>query len=78
MNSYITVDGRTSAGQGLTTTDLASLMVDLGAVDAVNLDGGGSTTMSIFQCWLNDVVNHPSDNSSDDHWVQLLAWTVYC
>ena len=44
----VTVDGRTSAGQGLTTTDLASLMVDLGAVDAVNLDGGGSTTMSIF------------------------------
>lgn len=64
----VTVDGRTSAGQGLTTTDLASLMVDLGAVDAVNLDGGGSTTMSISQCWLNDVVNHPSDNSSDDHY----------
>ncbi|MEC8382140.1 MAG: phosphodiester glycosidase family protein [Myxococcota bacterium] len=64
----VTVDGRTSAGQGLTTPDMASLMLELGAVDAVNLDGGGSTTMSISQCWLNAVVNHPSDNNSDNHY----------
>ena len=63
----VTVDGRTAAGDGMTTTELAELMRDLGASEAMNLDGGGSTTMSISDCWINDVVNHPSDNGSADH-----------
>jgi hypothetical protein len=63
----LTVDGRTSAGDGLTTPDLAHLMLELGAFDAFNLDGGGSTTMVIENCWINDVVNFPSDNSTADH-----------
>ena len=63
----LTVDGRTSAGDGITTPSLADLMLDLGAVDAINLDGGGSTTMWVENCWLNGVVNFPSDNGSADH-----------
>ena len=63
----VTVDGRTAAGDGMTTTELAELMRDLGASEAMNLDGGGSTTMSISDCWINDVVNHPSDNGAADH-----------
>ncbi len=63
----VTVDGRTSAGDGLTTDQLAQLMIDLGAVDAANLDGGGSTTMVVRDCWIGDVVNHPSDNGEADH-----------
>ena len=52
----VTVDGRTSAGDGLTTPALAELMRDLGARQAINLDGGGSTTMVIVRlrkllCW---------------------------
>ena len=27
------------------------------------IDGGGSTTMTIEDCWLNNTVNYPSDNS---------------
>ena len=54
-------------GDGMTTTELAELMLDLGAVDAINLDGGGSTSMFVNDCWTNSVVNFPSDNSSADH-----------
>lgn len=39
----VTVDGR-GASAGLTLREAAGLMSDLGAVDAMNLDGGGSTT----------------------------------
>lgn len=54
----VTVDGRqptVSIGQAL--KDLAAYMISLGCSDAVNLDGGGSTTMVVR----GDVVNSPSD-----------------
>ena len=37
-------------------------MIRLGALDAVNLDGGGSATM-----WINGlgVVNHPTDSTGE-------------
>jgi exopolysaccharide biosynthesis protein len=41
----LTVDGRSEESQGLTLLELAELMRDLGADDAVNLDGGGSSTL---------------------------------
>ncbi len=52
------VDGRSSASAGMTCAELADLMVDLGAWRAVNLDGGGSSTL-----WVEGegVVNDPSD-----------------
>ncbi|MEN6371244.1 MAG: phosphodiester glycosidase family protein [Armatimonadota bacterium] len=43
----VTVDGRQSISQGMTLNELAALMKSLGAVDAINLDGGGSTAFSI-------------------------------
>lgn len=51
------VDGRTTVSIGVTLAQLAALMHDVGAHDALNLDGGGSTTM-----WLasEGVVNAPS------------------
>jgi len=63
----VTVDGRTTAGDGMTCEQTAQLLLDLGAVDAANLDGGGSTTMIVRDCWIGDVVNHPSDNGEPDH-----------
>ena len=44
-----TVDGRQSKHSvGLTVTDLAAEMADLGCKWAVNLDGGGSTALSVL------------------------------
>lgn len=61
------VDGRESSSQGMYTYELAQLMASLGAWNAVNLDGGGSTTMVMDDS--NDgaqdvrVLNTPSDGS---------------
>ncbi|MCC7540454.1 MAG: phosphodiester glycosidase family protein [Deltaproteobacteria bacterium] len=54
----VAVDGRSAQSAGMTCLELGAAMVELGAHDAINLDGGGSTTM-----WLRDVgvVNVPSD-----------------
>ena len=42
----VTCDGRRSGvDAGLTLEELAAFMLDLGCVDAMNLDGGGSTTL---------------------------------
>ena len=60
----LTVDGRQPGySEGVTTTELARLMLDLGAVDAVNLDGGGSTTFIARQPGEMEatVQNRPSD-----------------
>ena len=54
------VDGRQTGRNGMTCAQLGSLMKGLGAHDAVNLDGGGSSTM-----WLKGkgVVNSPSEGA---------------
>ena len=53
----VAVDGRSSVSKGLTLDELAGLMVKLGCVDAMNLDGGGSTTLVLG----GSVLNRPSD-----------------
>lgn len=54
------VDGRTTISVGMTCPELGALMAELGAWSALNLDGGGSTTM-----WVEGegVVNSPSDGA---------------
>ncbi len=41
----VTVDGRQEDCPGFTQTELANFMIELGCRTAINLDGGGSTTM---------------------------------
>ncbi|SMC88258.1 Calcineurin-like phosphoesterase [Lentzea albidocapillata] len=60
----LTVDGRQSAYlQGLDLDDLADAMIELGAHNALNLDGGGSSTMLAREPGTTElkVVNTPSD-----------------
>lgn len=38
-------DGRAEDEEGLSLTELARVMADLGALDAINLDGGGSASL---------------------------------
>lgn len=54
----VTVDGRQSGSAGLSLLEASALMAGLGATDAVNLDGGGSTT---FVTSGGTVRNQPSD-----------------
>jgi exopolysaccharide biosynthesis protein len=48
---------------GMSTTDLAKVMLDLGCTSALNLDGGGSTEMALRDPATGQlvVVNHPSE-----------------
>jgi len=63
----LTLDGRTIQASGMTLIQLADLMHLLKCTDAVNLDGGGSTTMFISGKPYNGVVNMPCDNKKFDH-----------
>lgn len=60
----ITVDGRSPESYGMNLAELTFLARQLGCRDALNLDGGGSTTL-----WIENkgVVNYPSDNKKFDH-----------
>ena len=63
----LTADGRNAQALGLSLPELRSLLSELGCRDAVNLDGGGSTTMWILGQPDKGVVNMPSDNKLFDH-----------
>lgn len=43
----VVVDGRQDISRGMTQKEMAQLMLKLGASDALNLDGGGSSTMVV-------------------------------
>ena len=63
----ITIDGRQENSAGMSLFELTKFITWLGAPQAINLDGGGSTTL-----WVNNniggaVVNYPSDNKKWDH-----------
>jgi hypothetical protein len=58
----LVIDGRQSFSRGYTMVELAELMMDLGADEALNLDGGGSSTMvARLPSGEVGVVNSPSD-----------------
>ncbi len=63
----VTADGRSPReAEGLSLPELTRVMRWLGCCDAVNLDGGGSTTMYVRNKGDEGVVNHPSDNGRFD------------
>jgi exopolysaccharide biosynthesis protein len=63
----ITVDGRNTMAQGMNLHELTYLSKMLGCKDAINLDGGGSTTMYVKGQPFDGVVNFPCDNKQFDH-----------
>lgn len=61
---FLVADGRHPGhADGLSLVELAWLMRQIGCTDALNLDGGGSSTL-----WAHGAVrNYPSDNRRFDH-----------
>lgn len=58
----VTADGRQPGySDGLSVTQTADLMKALGAVDAMNLDGGGSTAMALG----GELITRPSDPAGE-------------
>lgn len=68
----ITVDGRSESSGGIGLQDLAGYLLSIGATDAMNLDGGGSTTMFVD----GKVVNHPSDKEGERKVSDALVVTL--
>ncbi|MES2178251.1 MAG: phosphodiester glycosidase family protein [Gemmatimonadota bacterium] len=65
----VVVDGRQAPySDGMTLRELATLMLSLGARDAVNLDGGGSTTLVYADAAHGgalELANRPSDKEGE-------------
>ncbi|MDU0314861.1 phosphodiester glycosidase family protein [Phycicoccus sp. M110.8] len=57
----VTVDGRQLGELGLSIPETAAVARSLGMVDAMNLDGGGSTAMVVR----DELVSHPSDAAGE-------------
>jgi len=59
---FITVDGRSAQAAGMNLFELQEYLLDMGCTEAINLDGGGSTTL-----WTRSmgVVNVPSDSGGE-------------
>ena len=56
---FVVVDGRHLTSVGVTLLEMKGIFDALGAVNAVNLDGGGSSCILVN----DEVMNHPSDGS---------------
>ena len=54
---FVVVDGRHLTSTGVTLREMKGIFDALGAVNAVNLDGGGSSCILVN----DEVLNHPSD-----------------
>lgn len=59
---FITIDGRSEMAAGMNLMEVQDFLLSLGCLDAINLDGGGSTSM-----WIKGrgIVNEPSDKSGE-------------
>lgn len=72
----LVVDGRQDDSRGYTMVELANMMIDLGADEAVNLDGGGSSTMvAKNRKGAMSVLNDPSDGFQ--RWVANAIEVTY-
>lgn len=69
----LVADGRHLEASGFSLAELARLLKEFGCYNAINLDGGGSSTMFIRG---EGVVNHPSDNQQFDSEGERAVRTV--
>ena len=67
---FIAIDGRQKDAQGMTLYEVQSYLKSLNCINAINLDGGGSTTMWIKH---KGIVNFPSDKSGERPVANILS-----
>jgi exopolysaccharide biosynthesis protein len=75
------IDGREYLNAGMTLRETADVMLALGSRDAVNLDGGGSTTMVYADPSIGGqlrIANHPSDKEGERTVGDALAIVHRC
>ncbi len=59
---FVTIDGRQEKADGMSLIETQKFLLSIGCINAINLDGGGSTTM-----WTKNrgIVNFPSDKTGE-------------
>lgn len=67
----VAVDGRQAASAGATLEELARILQEVGAYDALNLDGGGSTALVVG----GTLANVPSDSAGERPVGNVIAVT---
>jgi len=63
------VDGRQLTSRGVTLEELAVLMLNLNVVEAINLDGGGSSTLVVN----NILINRPAGGTTEREVMSAIA-----
>lgn len=63
------VDGRQESSRGVSLEELATLMQELNVVEAMNLDGGGSSSLVVD----NTLVNHPTSSLTEREVMSAIA-----
>ncbi|MCY4057284.1 MAG: phosphodiester glycosidase family protein [Gammaproteobacteria bacterium] len=66
------VDGRQTESRGVRLEELAAIMVDLGAEEALNLDGGGSSSLVVH----GQLLNNPAGRRKEREVMTALG--VFC
>ena len=61
--TFVVLDGRRNEARGMTQTELAELMVEMGCYTALNFDGGGSSVMVVDDINGQRVTNVPSNGT---------------
>ncbi|MBQ8807808.1 MAG: phosphodiester glycosidase family protein [Clostridia bacterium] len=70
----ITVDGRQSISRGVSLEKLADICLELGCINAINLDGGGSTAM-VGKTYENGELHYINSPSEERKVINALAIT---
>ena len=69
----LVVDGRQPSSRGVYLEELAQIMVNLNCIEALNLDGGGSSALVVN----NQLINKPSGTSKEREVMSAIAVTCY-
>jgi exopolysaccharide biosynthesis protein len=81
---FVVIDGRqTPYSDGTSLRETATILLALGARDALNLDGGGSSTMVLSTPAANNstmlrIANRPSDTVGERPVGDALAISTVC
>ncbi|GAB1856987.1 phosphodiester glycosidase family protein [Flavobacteriaceae bacterium MHTCC 0001] len=59
---FVVIDGRNEDANGMTLIEVQNYLQSLGCIDAINLDGGGSSTMWTIN---KGVINTPTDENGE-------------
>lgn len=74
---HIHVEGKTGSPRGINLREFADMLVTHGVVNAINLDGGGSATVT----YNDTVINYPSEHCAEDggaYRCQHLLSSILC